>query len=241
MRTGKIRWTFHTIPHPGEFGYDTWPKDAWKYSGSANNWAGMSVDEKRGLVFAPTGSAAFDFYGANRAGDNLFANTLLALKADTGERVWHFQAVQHDLWDRDFPAPPNLVTVKRDGKLVDAVAQITKSGRGLRVRARDRQAAVSRSSTARSQRSEVDGEVTAATQPLPLKPPPFARQMLTEDMLTRRTPEAHAGRAGAVSESAQRGPVRAAQPRGHRRFSRTSTAAASGAARRSIPRPDCST
>src|SRR5205823_2352699 len=126
-RSGKIRWTFHTIPQPGEFGYDTWPKDAWKYTGAANNWSGMSVDEKRGLVFVPTGSAAFDFYGANRAGDNLFANTLLALKADSGERVWHFQAVRHDLWDRDFPAPPNLVTVIRNGKPIDAVAQITKS------------------------------------------------------------------------------------------------------------------
>ena len=106
MRTGELRWTFHTIPHPGEFGYETWPTDAWTYSGGANNWAGMAVDTKRGIVFVPTGSAAVDFYGANRTGDNLFANTLLALDAATGKRIWHFQAVQHDIWDRDLPAPP---------------------------------------------------------------------------------------------------------------------------------------
>ncbi|HKC86372.1 MAG TPA: PQQ-binding-like beta-propeller repeat protein, partial [Blastocatellia bacterium] len=97
VRTGKQRWSFHTIPHPGEFGYETWPKDAWRYAGGANNWAGLVVDQLRELVFAPTGSAAFDFYGANRHGDNLFANTLLCLDANTGKRVWHFQAVKHDL------------------------------------------------------------------------------------------------------------------------------------------------
>jgi len=190
-RTGKTRWTFHTIPHPGEFGYGTWPKDAWQYIGAANNWAGMSLDEKRGLVFVPTGSAAFDFYGANRQGDDLFANTLLALKAETGERVWHFQAVHHDLWDRDFPAPPNLVTVRHDGRAVDAVAQITKSGHVFLF---DRQTGEplfpieERSVPA----SEVEGEAAAARQPLPLKPPPFARQIFTADMATNRTPEAHA-------------------------------------------------
>ncbi len=190
VRTGKIRWSFHTIPHPGEFGYATWPKDAWKYSGSANNWSGMSVDEKRGLVFVPTGSAAFDFYGANRLGDDLFANTLIALKAATGERVWHFQSVKHDLWDRDFPAPPNLVTVERDGKLIDAVAQITKSALVF-VFERETGKPLFPIEYRAVPRSDVDGEVAAATQPFPVKPPPFSRQILTEDMLTRRTPEAH--------------------------------------------------
>ncbi len=128
VRTGKLRWSFHTIPHPGEFGYETWPKDAWKYSGAANNWAGMAVDAKRGIVYVPTGSAAFDFYGANRVGDDLFANCLIALNAETGERIWHFQGVRHDIWDRDFPSPPTLVTVNRDGKEIDAVAQTTKQG-----------------------------------------------------------------------------------------------------------------
>ncbi len=189
-RTGKLRWTFRTIPQPGEFGYDTWPKDGWKYLGGANNWAGMSLDEKRGLVFVPTGSASFDFYGANRLGDNLFANSLIALKAETGERVWHFQAVKHDVWDRDFPSPPALVTVKREGRLIPAVAQPTKSGH---VFVFERETGVSlfpieyRDVPA----SPIEGEVLAKKQPLPLKPPPFARQKLTEDMLTRRTPEAH--------------------------------------------------
>jgi quinoprotein glucose dehydrogenase len=189
-RTGKIRWTFHTIPQPGEFGYDTWPKDAWKYTGAANNWSGMSVDEKRGLVFVPTGSAAFDFYGANRAGDDLFANTLLALKADTGERVWHFQAVRHDLWDRDFPAGPNLVTLKRDGHSVDAVAQITKSGHVF-VFERETGKPLFPIEYRKVATKGVDGEVVAETQPFPLKPPAFSRQALTEDIVTRRTESAH--------------------------------------------------
>ena len=190
VRTGKLRWSFHTIPHPGEFGYDTWPKDAWKYSGSANNWAGMSVDEKRGLVFAPTGSAAFDFYGSNRLGDDLFANTLIALDARTGKRVWHFQAVKHDLWDRDFPAPPGLVTVERNRRLIDAVSQTTKSGHVF-VFERETGKPLFPLEYRKVPPTEVDGEKTAETQPLPLKPPPFARQIFTEEMVTRRTPEVH--------------------------------------------------
>ena len=190
VRTGELRWSFHTIPHPGELGYETWPKDAWKYSGGANNWAGMSLDEERGLLFVPTGSAAFDFYGANRLGDNLFANSLIALKAETGERVWHFQAVKHDVWDRDFPAPPRLVTVKRDGDLIDAAAQITKSGHVF-VFERETGKPLFPIEYRKVPASDVDGEKLAATQPLPLKPPPFARQIFTEDMVTKRTPEAH--------------------------------------------------
>ena len=191
MRTGKVRWVFHTIPQPGEPGYETWPKDAYQYSGGTNNWAGMTVDVKRGLLFAGTGSAAFDFYGANRAGDNLYANTLLALDAATGKRVWHFQAVKHDVWDRDFPAPPNLVTVKRDGKQVDAVAQITKSGHVF-VFERATGKPLFPIQQVNVPTTGVDGEVLSSTQPLPTLPPPFARQRLTADMLTRRTPEAHA-------------------------------------------------
>ncbi len=189
-RTGKQRWAFHTIPHPGEFGYETWPKDAWQYIGGANNWAGLVIDRKRGLVFAPTGSAAYDFYGANRHGDNLFANTLLCLDANTGKRVWHFQAIKHDVWDRDFPSAPALVTLKRDGRMVEAVAQITKSGH---VFVFDR--ATGKSLFPIEYRkvptAGADGEKLAETQPFPLLPPPFARQALTEEMLTTRTPEAH--------------------------------------------------
>ena len=126
--SGALRWSFHTIPRPGELGYDTWPADAWTYTGSANNRAGMVLDEQRGIVYVPTGSASADFYGANRTGDNLFANTLLALDAQTGKRLWHFQAVKHDIWDRDFPSPPTLLRVRRNGKVIDAVAQTTKQG-----------------------------------------------------------------------------------------------------------------
>jgi glucose dehydrogenase len=191
VRTGALRWTFHTIPRPGEFGYDTWPKEAWTYTGGVNNWAGMAIDAARGIVYAPTGSAAADFYGANRAGDDLFANTLLALNADTGARIWHFQAVHHDIWDRDFPSPPSLVTVMRDGQRVDAVAQTTKHGFVFLF---DRAAGrpLFPIEERRYPESPVDGERAAATQPLPTTPAPFARQRLTESMLTTRTPDAHA-------------------------------------------------
>ena len=189
VRTGKIRWTFHTIPHPGEYGYETWPKDAWTYIGGVNDWAGMSLDQKRGLVFCATGSASFDFYGANRIGDDLFANCVIALRADTGERVWHFQGVKHDLWDRDFPAAPTLVTVRRDGRAIDAVAQITKSG-FVFVFERETGRPLFPVEYRKAPASDVDGEVTADTQPFPLTPPPFARQMLTPEIVTSRTPEA---------------------------------------------------
>jgi outer membrane protein assembly factor BamB len=128
VRTGALRWRFHTIPHAGEPGSETWPQGAWQSAGAANNWAGMALDEARGIVYVPTGSAVSDFYGADRAGDNLFANTLLALNARSGRRLWHFQGVHHDLWDRDFPAPPVLLTVQRDGREIAAVAQTTKQG-----------------------------------------------------------------------------------------------------------------
>ena len=128
VRSGNLSWSFHTIPHPGEDGYATWPAGAWKTAGAANNWAGMAVDSERDIVFVPTGSAVSDFYGADRIGNDLFANTLLALDANTGKQLWHFQGVHHDIWDRDFPSPPALVTVLHDGKPVDAVAQTTKHG-----------------------------------------------------------------------------------------------------------------
>lgn len=190
VRTGELRWSFHTIPHPGEFGYETWPENAWEYVGAANNWGGMAVDTERGLVFAPTGSAAFDFYGANRVGDNLFANTLLALQADTGQRVWHFQAVKHDVWDRDFPVPPRLVTLTREGDPVDAVVQVTKSGHVF-VFERETGEPLFPIEYRDVPASDVEGEVLATSQPLPLRPPPFARQVFTEDMITKRTDEAY--------------------------------------------------
>lgn len=191
VHTGKLRWIFHTIPWPGEFGYETWPKDAYKISGGANAWAGLAVDPKLGMVFAGTGSASFDFYGANRIGDNLFANCVLALDAGTGKRIWHFQGVRHDTWDLDFPAAPSLVTVMRHGKAVEAVAQITKMGT---VYVLDRRTGRPLFPVGRKKvpQSELDGEQLARDQPFPLKPPPFARQAFTEAMVTTRTPEAHA-------------------------------------------------
>ncbi|MEJ7811386.1 MAG: PQQ-binding-like beta-propeller repeat protein [Gemmatimonadaceae bacterium] len=191
VKTGALRWTFHTIPRPGEFGHDTWPPEAYKISGGANAWAGVTVDTRRAIVFAATGSASFDFYGANRHGDNLFANTLLALDARTGRRIWHFQGVKHDLWDWDFPAAPTLVTVRRDGRRVDAVAQITKSGH-VYVFERATGKPLFPIEYRKVPPSSLDGERAAETQPLPVKPPPFVRQTLTESMLTTRTPEAHA-------------------------------------------------
>ena len=189
-RTGALRWSFHTIPHPGELGHETWPADAWTYTGGVNNWAGMAVDEKRGVVYVPTGSASADFYGANRLGDDLFANSLIALDAATGRRLWHFQAVHHDIWDRDFPSPPSLVTITRSGRPIDAVAQTTKHG-FVFLFDRASGAPLFPIASSRYPESSVDGERAAATQPLPTRPAPFARQRLTEQMLTMRTPQAH--------------------------------------------------
>lgn len=191
VRTGKLRWIFHTIPHPGEAGYDTWPKDAWKTAGSANNWAGMAVDDKRGIVYVPTGSAVSDFYGYDRIGDDLYANCLIALDANTGKPLWHFQGVHHDIWDRDFPSPPALVTVRSQGRQIDAVAQTTKQGFVFlfdRTTGKSLFPIQERPFPA----STVPGEKTAPTQPIPLLPAPYARQLLTADMLTTRTPAAHA-------------------------------------------------
>jgi len=182
-RTGKIRWTFHTIPWPGEFGYDTWPPETFKSAGGANSWAGMTVDTARGVVYIPTGSATPDFYGGDRVGANLFANSLLALDAATGKRIWHFQTVHHDLWDRDLPAAPNLVRVTRDGSRVDAVAQITKSGFVFvfdRASGKPLFPVEERAVPA----SDLKDERAWPTQPFPVKPVPFARQTLREADVT---------------------------------------------------------
>ncbi len=190
VETGALRWSFHTIPHPGEFGYDTWPEGAWQIAGGANAWSGVTVDMERGMVFAATGSASYDFYGANRAGDNLFANSVLALDARTGERIWHFQGLHHDMWDRDFPSPPALVTVTRDGEPVDAVAQITKTGHVFLFE-RTKGTPLFPIEERAMPGGGLEGERPSETQPFPVRPPPFARQSLTADDLTQRTPEAH--------------------------------------------------
>lgn len=190
VRTGKLRWSFHTIPRPGEPGSETWPANSWKDTGAANNWTGMSLDEARGIVYVPTGSAVDDFYGGDRVGNNLYADTLLALDARTGKLLWHFQGVHHDIWDRDFPSPPSLVTVNSDGKKIDAVAQATKQGFVFlfdRVTGRPLFPIEEKPFP----KSTVPGESASTTQPVPALPEPFARQKLTADMLTRRTPAAH--------------------------------------------------
>jgi quinoprotein glucose dehydrogenase len=178
--TGKMVWIFHTIPHPGEFGYDTWPKDAWKYSGGTNTWGEITVDEKRGIAYFPTGSPTYDYYGADRTGSNLFANCLIALDARTGKRLWHFQMVHHDLWDYDATAAPQLVTVRHDGRLVDAVAESTKQG-FLFVFDRVSGKPLWPIEERPVPRSGMPGEQAWPTQPFPTAPPPFARQKMTAD------------------------------------------------------------
>jgi len=191
VRTGRIRWTFHTIPQPGEPGHETWPAEAWRTAGGANSWTGMAVDVRRGVVYVPTGSASPDFYGGDRPGQNLYANSLVALDAATGRRLWHFQTVHHDVWDRDLPAAPNLLAVERDGRRVDAVAQIAKSG-FVFLFDRESGAPLFPIEERPVAASDIPGEQLWPTQPFPTKPAPFARQLLTEDSLTDRTPAAHA-------------------------------------------------
>lgn len=190
VRNGKLEWTFHTVPLPGETGYETWPKDAWKYAGGCNDWGGLSVDEKRGLVFLATGSPAYDFYGADREGMNLFGNCVVALDAQTGKLKWYFQTVHHDLWDYDLSAPPNLVTVERQGKKIDAVAQTSKTG-FLYVLDRETGSPLFPIKERKVPASDVPGEKTWPTQPFPLKPKPYAKQFITKDDLADFSPAAH--------------------------------------------------
>lgn len=208
VRSGELIWVFHTIPHPGERGYRTWPKDAWKSLMGANCWAGMTLDPNRGWVFVPLasgGMAQQDFYGADRVGDNLYADALVALDARTGRPVWKFQTVRHDLWDRDLPAPPTLVRVERGGKRIDAVAQITKSG-FVFVLDRDTGEPLFPVTERPVPASDIPGERTVSHQIFPEAPAPFARQKLTAGMLTHRTPQAHAEALREFQRLRSRGP-----------------------------------
>ncbi len=189
--TGKRKWIFHTIPHPGEFGYNTWPKDSWQRNGAANNWAGLSADLKRGWVFVSTGSASFDFWGGDRIGDNLFSDCVLALDARTGKRIWHFQTVHHDVWDYDLPAQPALISVRQGNRLRDAVAQVTKTG-FVFLLDRETGKPLLPVEERKVPPSDVEGERLSPTQPFPLKPPPLSRLEVNEDLLTDISPEAHA-------------------------------------------------
>jgi len=189
VRTGKAVWSFRTVPQPGEFGHETWAKDSWRERGGANAWGGLSIDVRRGLVFAGLGSAAFDFYGGDRHGDNLFANSVVALDARTGKRIWHHQLVRHDVWDYDLPAPPTLVTVTHNGKRREAVAQVTKTGHVfLFDRATGQPLFEIREKPA--PQSDVPGEQTAAMQVYPVKPPAFVRHGFSEKDVTDISPAA---------------------------------------------------
>lgn len=183
VETGKQVWRFHTVPREGEYGNETWAKDSWKNRGGANAWGGVSVDVERGMVFAGLGSAAFDFYGGDRHGQNLFANCTIALEAKTGERRWHFQTLRHDMWDHDLPIYPNLVTVTHAGKKIPAVAQVTKTGYVFLI---DRESGEPLFEIEEREvpASDVPGEQASPTQPIPVKPPPFAVQHFDETNVT---------------------------------------------------------
>lgn len=184
VKTGKLAWVFHTIPLPGEEGFETWPADIWDQNdiGGVNNWAGMAIDREKAMLFVPTGSASFDFYGGNRIGANLYSNCLLALDARTGKRIWHYQFVHHDLWDRDFPAPPNLLTVMHRGSKIAAVAQVTKTGHVL-VFDRETGEPLFPNKEMPAPPSDVPGEATWPTQPVWEAPDAFVRQSIEEDGL----------------------------------------------------------
>jgi hypothetical protein len=215
--TGKLRWIFHTIPKPGEFGYDTWPKDAHLLSGGANAWAGVTVDASLGLVFAATGSASFDFYGVTRHGDNLFADCVLALDARTGRRVWHFQGLKHDIWDWDFPRVPE--SRDRDARRPEggAVAQITKQGY---VYVLDRRTGrpLFPVEMRKVPPSAVDGEQAAERQPYPVKPPAVCTAGTHRRHVDHAHPAGPRGGARAV-QAVLEGVLRAAVVRGHDRLS----------------------
>ena len=188
--TGALKWIFRTIPHPGDFGHETWKDpDAWKNTGGANAWAGLALDRERGIVYCPTGSAAPDFYGGNRKGQGLFADCLIALDAETGKRLWHFQAVHHNVWDYDLPSAPNLITVRIEGKKIDAVAQITKMGH-IFVFDRENGDPVFPVEERPVPQSDIEGEETWPTQPFPLAPQPFVRQRYTDNDLPSISDEA---------------------------------------------------
>jgi quinoprotein glucose dehydrogenase len=190
VRTGKMKWTFHTIPHPGEFGYDTWSEESYKNIGGSNAWAGLSIDRERGLVFAATGAPAFDFHGGERRGQNLFANSIIAIDAATGKYVWHFQTSHHDLWDYDLPTPPNLTTIKKDGKEIDAVVQLTKQGLVFMLE-RETGKPIYPIEERSVPASTMADEATWPTQPFPVKPLPLTRTIFEESIITDITPESN--------------------------------------------------
>ncbi len=212
VRTGEELWRFRTVPRPGEFGNETWGGESWKDRGGANAWGGLSVNVDRGLVFAGLGSATPDFYGGERPGANLFANSTIALDARTGQRRWHFQTLHHDLWDHDLPVYPNLVTVTHNGKRIDAAAQVTKTGYVFLFH-RETGKPLFDVEEKPVPASDVPGEHTAPTQPIPVKPPPFAAQHVDETNLTDIGESNRFGR-GAIAVDPGRPRLQPAQPQG---------------------------
>ena len=194
VRTGSLEWVFHTIPLPGQLGYDTWKQVEGQHEiirGGVNNWAGMSLDHERGIVYVPLGSPTYDFYGGDRPGENLFGNSLVALDAATGERIWHYQTVHHDLWDYDLPAPPNLITVERNGKSIDAVAQVTKTGFTFVFDRETGEPLYEIEERPVPQSSNIEGEKAWLTQPHPIAPEPFIRQDFSQDQINDLVPETY--------------------------------------------------
>ena len=214
--TGALVWQFHTIPHPGEFGYETWPPDAWKYIGGVNTWGEITVDPVRGIAYFPLGSPTYDFYGADRHGANLFGSSLLALNARTGKRLWHFQMVHHDLWDYDNVAAPQLTTMRRNGKTIDVVAQAGKTG-FLYVFDRVTGEPMWPIEERRVPPSEIPGEAAWPTQPFPTAPPPFAPQRLTADDINPYilTPDERETWKTRIANARNDGSVHAACAEGH--------------------------
>ncbi len=189
VRNGRQLWRFHTVPRSGEIGNETWGRDSWRQRGGANAWGGFSVDTERGMVFAGLGSASFDFFGGDRPGQNLFANCTVALDARTGRRIWHFQTLHHDLWDHDLPVYPNLVTLIHDGKQIDAAVQLTKTGYAF-VFDRETGKPLFEVQEVPAIRSDIPGEASWPTQPVPVRPPPFSKQVFDEDAVTNISDEA---------------------------------------------------
>ena len=190
VHTGKLRWIFHTIPQPGEPGFETWDnKEAYLHVGGANAWAGFSMDEERGIVYAPLGSAVYDFYGGKRLGTNLYANSLIALDAATGKRIWHFQTVHHDMWDRDLPTAPTLVTITKNGEKIEAVVQPTKSGFVFLFDRKTGKPIYPIEEKPVPTETDLIGERPNPTQPFPTFPKPFVRQSLTEKDLNQIVPD----------------------------------------------------
>ena len=240
VRTGKRLWTFHVVPRAGEFGSDTWLKDSAVYSGSAVTWSWMSADEELGYVYIPTEHANSDFYGGERPGANLFADSVLCLNARTGERIWHFQTLHHGIWDWDLPTAPILADLTVDGRPIKALVQLTKTAFAFVL---DRQTGrpVWPIEERPAPAGDVPGKWYSPTQPVPTRPPPLDMQGLTDDDLIDFTPELRQQALKIVGQDRRGSLFTPPSPRGRSSSIPARRAAPTGTAARSTPRPECST